>query len=102
MDKAIEALKAELEIYSKDPLNGVSFLTTYKDQLQTVYAVVDVSKQRGRRYVDVSLLVRLKGNCIIIEHDVSNKMLVDALLQRGVPRDRIVLAYAGESAEEAA
>lgn len=100
MDKALEALKAELAIYSKDPLNGRGYLTMNEDK--TVYAVVDVTKQRGKRYVDVSLLIRIKGDCIIIEHDVSNKLLVDALVQRGVPRDRIVLAYAGETVEEEA
>jgi hypothetical protein len=102
MDKALEVLKDELAIYSQNPLNGISFLTTYEDQAQTVYAIVSITQQQGKHHTGMSMLVRLKGDCIIIERDMTNKMLVDALLQKGVPRDRIVLAYEGEKVEEAA
>src|SRR5262245_14645642 len=100
MDKSIEILKDELASYAQDPVNGVSFLTINKDQ--KVFAVVSVSELQGKRGAGMSLLVRLIGDCIVIERDMNNKPLVDALVQRGVPRDRIVLAYAGETVEEEA
>jgi hypothetical protein len=37
---------------------------------------------------------------IIIERDINNKPLVDALVQNGIPREQIILAYAGEPVEE--
>ena len=37
---------------------------------------------------------------IVIERDVNDKPLVDALLQAGIPRKQIVLAYAGEPVNE--
>jgi hypothetical protein len=48
------------------------------------------------------MAVPLAADRIIIERDVNDKLLVDALLDAGVARRQIVLAYAGESAEEAA
>jgi len=42
------------------------------------------------------------GDRIIIERDMNDKPLVEALLQAHIPRQHIVLAYAGESAEVAA
>jgi hypothetical protein len=35
------------------------------------------------------------------EEDPTDKKLVDALLQRGIPREQIVLAYAGEPIPDA-
>jgi hypothetical protein len=39
------------------------------------------------------LIARLVDNMIIIDLDHNDKMLVDALLARGVPHDQIILAY---------
>ena len=46
------------------------------------------------------LIVRLLEDRIIIERDVNDKPLVDALLLANVPREQIVLAYAGEPLNE--
>jgi hypothetical protein len=61
-----------------------------------------VGHVRDQRIVDTGLVVRLIGEKVIIERDVNDKPLVDALLQAGIPRGQIVLAYAGESVNEAA
>jgi hypothetical protein len=55
-----------------------------------------------KNYVETSLLARIVGEKIIIEDDKTNKPLVDALVQAGIPREQIVLAYAGEKVEETA
>jgi hypothetical protein len=47
------------------------------------------------------LIVRLEGDHIIIERDINDKVLVDALVQAGIPRQQIILAYAGEALKEA-
>jgi sulfur carrier protein ThiS len=38
---------------------------------------------------------------VIIEYDGTDKPLLDALLQRGIPREQIVLAYQGEPIPDA-
>jgi vancomycin permeability regulator SanA len=52
--------------------------------------------------VDTGLIVRTIGDIIVIDRDNNSKPLFDALLQAGVPREQIVLAYAGESIPHAA
>ena len=37
----------------------------------------------------------------MIEEDTTDKKLIDALLQRGIPRGQIVLAYEGEPIPDA-
>jgi len=59
---------------------------TRRRTIQTEYA------EQERR-----LVARVAGDRIIVERDVNDKPLVDALVQAGVPRRSIVLAYAGES-----
>ncbi len=59
---------------------------TRRRTIQTEYA------EQERR-----LVARVAGDRIIVERDVNDKPLVDALGQAGVPRRSIVLAYAGES-----
>jgi len=55
---------------------------------------------RKKRFARMGLLVRLVRNRIIIEHDMNDKILLDALLQAGIPREMIILAYAGEPVPE--
>ena len=62
----------------------------------TVVAVDDPIRDQWDDYAGVVVLARLVGDIIVVEVDATDKPLVDALLQRGVPRDKIVLAYAGE------
>lgn len=98
MDRLIDTLRTVLEGYTGEALNGYSYLTESKDG--TAFAVVSVGQLPDRRIVDAGLIVRLVGDRIIIERDVNDKPLVDALLQANVPRRQIVLAYAGEPVEE--
>ncbi len=50
----------------------------------------------------MSLLVRMLGETIVIEHDQNDKPLFEALVQAGIPRTQIVMAYAGEPVPESA
>lgn len=98
MDRLIETLRGVLAGYTGEALNGYSYLTESSDG--TVFTVVSVGYlPNQRRMVDAGLIVRLVGERIIIERDVNDKPLVDALLQARVPRQQIILAYAGEPVE---
>jgi vancomycin permeability regulator SanA len=45
--------------------------------------------------------VRIEGNPVVIEYDANNKPLIEMLISAGIPREQIVLAYAGETLETA-
>ncbi len=64
--------------------------------MYAVIALVDADyapKTRER----VVVFARLWAGHIVIEVDNTDKPLMDALVQQGVPREQIVLAYAGET-----
>ena len=100
MDRLIDTLRNVLESYTGDALNGYSYLTESKDG--KAFTVVSVGYLPDKRIVDAGLIVRLVGTRIIIERDVNDKPLVEALLAANIPRQQIVLAYAGEPVEDTA
>jgi hypothetical protein len=98
MDHVIQILKNVLNGYAGRALNGYSYLTSSADQ--QLFAVVSVGEVAGQHIVDTGLIVRVLNDRLIVERDLNDKPLVDALLEAGVPRKQIVLAYAGEQVEE--
>jgi hypothetical protein len=43
------------------------------------------------------IIARISDDRVIIEADSTNKPLYEALIQAGIPKQYIVLAYAGET-----
>ena len=100
MDTLKQTVKKAVEGYAVKGLNSDAYLTVSPDE--NLLTVVDIAHIHGQRVVATSLIVRLLNNQVVVEHDDNSKPLVDALLQMGIPRTRIVLAYAGESVSEVA
>lgn len=98
MDRLIDVLRTVLEGYTGEALNGYSYLTESKDG--TAFTVVSIGYVPDKRIVDAGLIVRVADGRVIVERDVNDKPLVDALVQAGISRDQIVLAYAGEPVSE--
>lgn len=98
MDRLKEILRDTLLGYAGKGLNDYSYLTV--DDQQQVFAVIDFGWYKDQRIADAGLIVRLEGDLIIIERDINDKVLVDALVQAGIPRQQIILAYAGEASKE--
>jgi hypothetical protein len=84
--------------YAVKGLNGYSVLASTPDQ--NFLTVVSVANVRGQHLTTTSLIVHIETDKIIIEQDINNKPLVDALTQAGIPRSQIILAYAGEPVPE--
>ncbi|MEP7284354.1 MAG: element excision factor XisI family protein [Chloroflexota bacterium] len=98
MDRLREMLIAVLEAYTGTAYNGYSYLTSSADQHH--FVVTSIGTVQGKRIVNIGLVVQLSDDTIIIDHDINNKPLVDALVQAGIPRTQIILAYAGEPVPE--
>lgn len=95
MDKIKDILIETLKGYTGRALVGASYLTRSEDD--RFFTVTTVADNGEKRVVNHSLTVRLINDLIIIEEDINNKPLVDALVQNGINRQQIVLAYAGEA-----
>ncbi len=98
MNSLRETLKQVMQGYAGKGLNGYSYLTS--SESQEIFVVVSFGEVHDKRIADAGLIVRLQNDRIIIEHDINDKILLDALMQAGVPREQIVAAYAGETVEE--
>jgi hypothetical protein len=91
-------LRREMAEYAQPFAGGTSSLT--ENETHDLFKVTDIFTHKGKRESNDNLVVRIHHNFIVIERDMNDKTLVDALVQSGVPRDRIVLTYAHESLEK--
>jgi hypothetical protein len=96
MDTLKTIVRAAVSGYAKKGLNSVSYMTHTDDD--SIFSVVTVPQNQSGSFV--SLLVRILPQIVIIERDQNDKPLVDALLQAGIPRNQIILAYTGEPVPE--
>jgi XisI protein len=95
MDNLKETVYEVVSSYAVQALNGKTYMTTNTEQ--NVFAVLFVGKFQEQHIADAGLIVRLEGDFVIVEQDLNSKIVLEALLQAGIPREKIILAYAGES-----
>ena len=98
MNTLKDTVRAVTAGYAREELNSRSYLIHNDDN--TILSVATVPKGKGSSFV--SLLVRILADTVIVERDQNDKPLVDALMQAGIPRTQIILAYAGEPTPESA
>ena len=105
MENITTILSSEVKKYAGSGRGANIRLFALLDDEHRTYAVNAVSYPRTERnkYAGVVVLARISGDKIIIEieEDATDKPLYEALLQQGIPRERIVLAYAGEKIPDA-
>lgn len=95
MDRLNDILREEVELYAGIGAN--CYLFPLLDDKHQTYGINSISYPVRKRPAGVVLLARIQDDKIIIEEDRTDKPLLEALLQRGIPREQIILAYAGES-----
>lgn len=100
MDTLQKTLIQELEKYAGKAFNGYSYLMMNSEQ--TVFSIISIGKVREQEVINLAIAARIENNLIQILRDIHSKPLIDALLQAGIPRSQIILAYAGEAIPESA
>ena len=86
-------VRREVEAYvSPSPNATLYFLENSLDRL---YATVSIP--RRQQQVRVVVMARVVGDRVIIEEDITDRPLYEALQHAGIPRERIILAYEGEA-----
>ncbi|MCC6613053.1 MAG: XisI protein [Anaerolineae bacterium] len=101
MDSLSRIVRETLEAYAVEGENFDSYLAVTADE--RLFSVIDIVRApANERSIVTSSVVRLVGNRIVIEYDDNSEPIVDALLDAGIPREQIILAYAGEPVPEGA
>ena len=68
------------------------------DDEHLAYAVVDVPHIPRTYSTEIVVMARVVGDTVVIDEDTTDKPLVDALIiNAGLPREKIILAYQGEA-----
>ena len=98
MDNLVEITRKEVCKYAGQG-EGIGLkLYPVLDDIRHTYAVLAVhTLPEDEHSVGIVVMAQIADDCVIIEVDNTDKPLVDALVQQGVPREQIVLAYAGET-----
>jgi hypothetical protein len=91
-------VKQVLAGYVKPAFNGYTYLTT--DANETRFIVTGVGKTRSGRVVNTAIIVEIVGDTLVIDRDINSKPFVSELVEAGVPREQIILAYKGEAVPE--
>lgn len=95
-----EILKEEVKEYAGSGRGAKALTFPLLDDENQTYGVIVVDYPVKNMGAGVVVMARMLDDKIIIEEDTTDKPLLDALLQRGVPRDKILLAYQGEIVPE--
>lgn len=66
------------------------------------YTLISIEAPPARPDAMLVIAARVIGEHIIIEHDITESPLLDALLEAGISRDTIILTYAGENRPDTA
>jgi hypothetical protein len=71
------------------------------DDLNQTYGVICVPDNSADRPAWIVMLTHIVDDYVVIDEDTTDKPLVDALMiNGGIPREKIILAYAGETLPE--
>ncbi len=91
----IELTKQEVARYKAwSPVTDIYF---FADDDLHHYVVLDIPHYPRKFTSSIIVMARIVGDKIIIEVNNTDKPLVDALMHNaGIPREQIILAYAGE------
>ena len=103
IDQLKSILKEEVRKYAGSGRGARLRLYPILDDERSHYSVVAVDEPRGKylKHEIHVVFARIQDDHIIVEVDNTDKPLVDALLQQGIPRDKIILTYAGEPLPDA-
>ena len=67
------------------------------DTNRHIYLVMAVPDYPRRFPAGIVVAARIKNDKVIIEEDTTDKPLWEELVRMGIPREQIILSYAGES-----
>lgn len=72
------------------------------DSQRHLYSVIVVPDLPRRFPARIVVMARIAGDKVIIDEDTTDKPLFEELLRAGIPREQMVLVYAGEALPEGA
>ncbi len=92
----IKLTRQEVEQYAG--YSPVAKLYPVLDDERRTYVVIIIDDDPAARPAYAVVMARVVGDLVIIDEDRTDKPLYEALMHNvGIPREQIILAYAGET-----
>jgi XisI protein len=92
-----EIVKDEVSWYAGSGRGAGIKLFRLLDDVNQTYAVTAIlDPNPDNDPAGLVVLARIVGDVVVIEEDRTDRPLVDSLMHAGIPREKIILAYAGE------
>src|SRR5579859_3782531 len=98
IDNLTEIVQREVADYVMESPNATAYYVERPQQ--SLYAVISVPTHNPQK-ATVMVMARISHDRVIIDSDKTDRPLYEALIEAGIPRERIVLAYAGEASAAA-
>ena len=95
MASLTDVVKDVVFSYASGRLNLRMYTLSNEDR--HIYAVNVIDWPERHQPAAVVVLARIEDDKVIIEEDITDRPLVEALVNAGIPREQIVLKYAEES-----
>lgn len=95
MVEPAQTLEEAIAYYASGGTNLKTFYT--KDEAQKAYSVLIVDSPVYHYPAAIVVMARIEGEWVLVEADNTDRPLVDRLVAAGIPRERIILTYAGET-----
>jgi len=101
MDRTLEDLATIVEREVEDYARGGSWQTSIyalSDVAHQCYAVLAVPDYPRQFKAGIVVMARVENDLVFIEHDITDRPLLEELLRVGIPREQIICTYLGETA----
>ncbi|MDZ4763750.1 MAG: element excision factor XisI family protein [Chloroflexota bacterium] len=96
MDQLSQIVREEVAWYASDGSGlNLRLFRTFDDE-HHIYAVAAFPHPTRKRKSALVVYARIVDDVVVIEEDATDKPLIDKLMARGIPRNKIVLAYIDE------
>ncbi|MBA3874115.1 MAG: XisI protein [Anaerolineae bacterium] len=95
----IHIVQYEVDDYAKGTtFGGITY--PISDAERQTYSVIIVPDVPRKYKAGVVVVARVLNDKVIIDEDITDRPLWEELVRAGIPREQIILAYAGEKAPE--
>lgn len=94
----VTTVQREVEDFELPTLLGTSYAIS--DTTRQRYTVLVVPDSSHKFDAGITVLTRVVDDKVIIDEDLTDRPLWKELVRAGIPREQIILAYAGEQVPE--
>ncbi len=101
MDRVVDLTAAVVREIEDNVALGVQEADSYflRDEAKHAYSFVSVPRKDPQDAL-IIMMARIADDKVVIETDHTDKPLYKALIEAGVPRNKIIRAYAGKTEPE--